>query len=642
MSTEAGEYCASILGDEGPFRIQTPDFAPRVAQQSMAVAVAEALNATQALAVEAGTGVGKTFGYLVPVLLKGERTIISTGTKNLQDQLHNRDLPRVQRALGVVSRTAILKGRNNYVCLHRLERARSEVSTKELVVIDALKQWCDRTRTGELTEFAELPSVLRGKVTSTPDNCLGLKCPEFESCYVVKARRLAQEANVVVVNHHLLLSDFRLKGEGFSVLPDAQAVIVDEAHQLCELGSQFFGERVSTQQLSELVRDTSGECTAFGDMPFLAEAAQGLADCVYEAEAAFVEVGIRQTREQFEEREDIQGLHDRIEAALNRLHDALQDVSSRNADLSNLEIRAQRLIDCWKILVRTDESGTWVHWIEPTGRGGSWNATPVDTAVSFGNLFNAYPGSWIFTSATLSALPDFSDFRRAVGLSEIRTLRLDSPFDYALQTRLYLPTGIPDPSDPSYADCIVSMLQPILRASDGGAFILCTSYRILTRIADLLRRSQAPGNGPVFVQGELAKETMLAEFSAAGNAVLVATNSFWEGVDVRGMALRVVVIDKLPFAAPGDPVTDAREAAIAAAGGNAFRDYRIPRVILALRQGIGRLIRDTTDRGLVILCDPRLHHRGYAGRILSALPSMTPVSSSEEACEWIRKVSDRC
>lgn len=641
MSTEPAEYCAAILGDEGPFQRQMPDFSPRVAQQLMATAIAEALNESQALAVEAGTGIGKTFGYLVPALLMGKRTIISTGTKNLQNQLHNRDLPRVRRVLGLSSRTALLKGRNNYLCLHRLERARCEVSSEELVVIDALKDWCGDSQTGELTEFAELSPALRSKVTSTPENCLGFKCPEFEECFVVKARRSAQEADVVVVNHHLLLSDFRLKEEGFSVLPDVEAVIVDEAHQLCELGPQFFGERVSTQQLAELIRDVVGECTTFGDMPALSEAAQDLADCVHEAEIAFIGVGVRQTRAQFEAREGIRDLHGRIEAALVGLHVALRDVSARSADLSSLENRAQRMNDRWNTLVQADSTGAWVYWVEPIGRGGSWNATPVDAAAPFAHLFSAYPGSWVFTSATMSALPDFSDFRHAVGLQDVRTLRLDSPFDYSRQTRLYLPKGIPDPADLSYADCIVAVLRPILRASDGGAFVLCTSYRILSRIAELLRKSREPADGPVFVQGELAKEVILAGFSAAGNAVLVATNSFWEGVDVKGFSLRVVAIDKLPFAAPGDPVNDAREAAITAAGGNAFRDYRLPRVILALRQGIGRLIRDTTDRGLVILCDPRLHHRGYAGRILAGLPSMTPVNRLEEACEWIRKVSVR-
>lgn len=641
MNRRAAEYCASILGDDGPFHARLRGFAPRGAQQSMAAAVAQALDDSSALVVEAGTGVGKTYGYLVPVLLTGKQTIISTGTKNLQDQLHNRDLPQVREILGLSSRTALLKGRNNYLCLHRMERARGEISAKERALFDALNEWCELTQTGELTEFAELPPGLQSKVTSTPENCLGSKCPEFENCFVAKARRSAQEADVVVVNHYLLLSDFRLKEEGFSVLPDARAVVVDEAHQLPELAPQFFGERLSTQQLAELVRDVVGECMALGDMPAVSEAAQDLADCVYEAEAAFAEAGIRQTREQFEMRAGIRDLHARIDSVLSRLHELLQDVSIRSADLCNLEIRSQRANTSWKTLVEADASGEWIYWIEPMGRGGSWNATPVDAAASFQRLLGAYPGAWIFTSATVSALPDFWDFRQSMGLLEARTLRLDSPFDYSRQTRLYMPEGLPDPADPSYADGVVATLLPIFRASDGGAFVLCTSHRALLKIAELLRNSREPHDGPVFVQGELSKEAMLAQFAAAGNAVLVGTNSFWEGVDVKGLALRIVAIDKLPFAAPGDPVSDAREAAIAAAGGNAFRDYRLPRAILALRQGIGRLIRDAADEGLVVLCDPRLHRRGYAGRILSGLPAMTRINALGDACEWIRKVSVR-
>lgn len=641
MNRQTAEDCASILGEGGPFRGRVPGFAPRAAQQSMAGAVAQALDGSCALVVEAGTGVGKTFGYLVPVLLAGKRTIISTGTKNLQDQLHNRDLPMVREVLGLATRTALLKGRNNYLCLHRMDRACHDVSLRERDLLNALSEWRDCTQTGELTEFPELPPALQGNVTSTPENCLGFKCPQFENCFVVRARRSAQEADIVVINHHLLLSDFRLKEEGFSVLPEAQAVIVDEAHQLSELGPQFFGERLSTRQLAELVRDTVGECTAYGDMPAVFEAAQELADCIFVAEAAFVEAGIRQTRVQFETRAGITDLHERIGEALQRLHVLLQDVSIRSVDLDALANRSERANACWNTLLEAKETGEWVHWIEPVGRGGSWNATPVDTAAPFGRLFGAYPGSWVFTSATLSALPDFADFRRLVGLPEVRALRLDSPFDYSKQTRLCLPEGLPDPGDPSYSDDVVSVLRPILSASDGGAFILCTSYRALSRIAALLRKMQEPGDGPVFVQGEFAKEEMLARFAAAGNAVLVATHSFWEGVDVRGPALRIVAIDKLPFAAPGDPVTDAREAAITAAGGSAFLDYHLPRAILALRQGVGRLIRDVGDRGLIVLCDPRLHRRGYAGRILSGLPAMTRARSLAEACEWIREVSGR-
>lgn len=637
-SAEWFDTCAGVLGGDGLFFHRHPGFSPRAVQQEMAAAVAEAIDARQKLMVEAGTGTGKTYAYLVPALLAAKRVVISTGTKALQDQLHNRDLPRVQEILSSPVRTALLKGRSNYLCLYRLDRLRQTRQGASIPEVTELLEWSQATRSGEIADFGELEASLAQRVTSTPDNCLGAKCPVFDHCFVVRARRSAQAAEVIVVNHHLLLSDFRLKEEGFGVLPAVDAVIVDEAHQLPELASQFFGEHLSTRQLTELARDSGNECSALGDMPGMALAAQDLADCVYKAEMLFGQIGAREAWKQFSSRRGVQKLHEQLGTALSALAGTLRDVSIRSAELEGLSARAQLVEARWRLLSATEAPTGWVRWIEPSGRGGFWRATTMETAEPFRRLFEAYPGSWVFTSATLSALSDFEDFRSSLGLSEARGLRLASPFDFSEQARLYIPSGLPDPSQPDYCDAVVAALTPILAASTGGALILCTSHQAVVRVADLLRCQKKPLYGQVMAQNDASKSALLEQFATAGDAVLVATNSFWEGIDVKGSALRVVAIDKVPFTVPGDPLHEARMAAIRAGGGRPFLDYQLPRAMLALRQGIGRLIRDAGDRGLVVLCDPRLLTRAYGHRILVSMPPMARLDGEDAACAWVGRV----
>lgn len=625
---------AAALGEDGAFQHRLEGFVPRAPQQTMAAAVSEALITDRALMVEAGTGTGKTYAYLVPALLSGKRVVISTGTKNLQDQLYSRDLPRVREVLGSSARVALLKGRSNYLCLYRLERAQQDPRQPYRIKLAELQQWAQRTVGGELAETGEQTPALAALVTSTADNCLGAKCPVFERCFVVKARRAAQAADVVVVNHHLLFADFRLKEEGFGVLPGAQTMIIDEAHQLPELAPQFFGERLSTRQLAELTRDSVAECSSHGDMPDLVDAAQQLADAVHEAETLFVPLAGREAWPAFLQRNAVADVHDALGTALEQLQVQLRTVGCRSPGLQNLADRAQLACERWRLLLAAQAPPGWVRWVEPLGRGGIWHAAPVDSAEAFGRLFAAYPGAWIFTSATLSAQPAFEDIRSALGLPEAQALRVDSPFDYARQARLYLPAGLPDPNREGYPEAVAGSLLPVLRASGGGAFVLCTSYRALLRIAALLRLTPA-GFGPVLTQGEAGKAELLERFTDSGDAVLVATNSFWEGVDVKGTALRVVAIDKLPFPAPGDPLYEARLQAIRKAGGNPFNDYQLPRTILSLRQGVGRLIRDVDDHGLVVLCDPRLRSRGYGRRILASLPPIPVVGDLDQACDWL-------
>jgi ATP-dependent DNA helicase DinG len=628
---------AELLGAQGPFARHAPGFAPRSQQQAMAEAVEAAIADRSRLVVEAGTGTGKTYAYLVPALASGRRVVVSTGTKNLQDQLFFRDLPRVRDALGLPVRVSLLKGRANYLCIYRLRKAvmdpRSRVSRTKLGVVD---DWAIRTDSGEVSELP--PTVaddqLLPLVTSTADNCLGGKCPDFAECHVVKARRAAQAADLVVVNHHLLFADFRLKEEGFGVLPGADAVIVDEAHQLPELAAQFFGEKVSTRQLSDLARDIAVEVQAFRDMPRLTEALDQLALATIELERPFNEVGAgRLGLDDFAQRTGVASALGAARTALDECRDTLQAVAERSTGLAHCAGRATTMAAAFNHIAGDAGPGL-VRWAESAGRGGALHAAPVEPIDGFRRFMAAYPGAWVFTSATLAAGADFQHFTATLGLDDAATLRLDSPFDYAEQARLHVPRGLPDPNDPAYSDAVADTLVPLIEASGGGAFVLCTSYRAMDRIAERLR-SALPF--PLFVQGEAGKSALIEQFAKAGNGVLVATASFWEGVDVKGAALRLVAIDKLPFNQPGDPVFEARLKLIRERGGNPFIELQLPRAITALRQGVGRLIRDRSDRGMVVLCDPRLRSKGYGRKVVASLPPIPALKEPAEACAWLRE-----
>lgn len=628
---------AELLGAQGPFARHSPGFAPRSQQQAMAEAVEAAIADRSRLVVEAGTGTGKTYAYLVPALASGRRVVVSTGTKNLQDQLFFRDLPRVRDALGLPVRVSLLKGRANYLCIYRLRKAvmdpRSRVSRTKLGFVD---DWAIRTDSGEVSELP--PTVaddqLLPLVTSTADNCLGGKCPDFAECHVVKARRAAQAADLVVVNHHLLFADFRLKEEGFGVLPGADAVIVDEAHQLPELAAQFFGEKVSTRQLSDLARDIAVEVQAFRDMPRLTEALDQLALATIELERPFNEVGAgRLGLDDFAERPGVASALGAARTALDECRDTLQSVAERSTGLAHCAGRATTMAAAFHHIAGDAGPGL-VRWAESAGRGGALHAAPVEPIDGFRRFMAAYPGAWVFTSATLAAGADFQHFTATLGLDDTATLRLDSPFDYAEQARLHVPRGLPDPNDPAYSDAVADTLVPLIEASGGGAFVLCTSYRAMDRIAERLRAALP---FPLFVQGEAGKSALIEQFAKAGNGVLVATASFWEGVDVKGAALRLVAIDKLPFNQPGDPVFEARLKLIRERGGNPFIELQLPRAITALRQGVGRLIRDRSDRGMVVLCDPRLRSKGYGRKVVASLPPIPALKEPAEACAWLRE-----
>jgi ATP-dependent DNA helicase DinG len=597
----------------------------------MAEAVEQVLARGGTLVVEAGTGIGKTLAYLVPALLSGERVIISTGTKTLQDQLFFKDLPLVKESLGLSLRPALLKGRANYLCLHRMQLARSEgrLPTRAAVSeLEALVDWSARTLDGDLSiaGMVSEDSGLLPLVTSTTDNCLGSECPQFDECFVAHARRQAQDADVVVVNHHLLFADMAIKQSGFGeVLPGAAAFIIDEAHQAPETASRFFSQSLSARQVDELCRDLLAESAGVaGAMGVLREPVAVCQQMVKEAQLSVAE--------RLPERGAWNDLlaEEPARLALQRLDQAIESLAGAAAELAGsargMDACIDRLDGLRLSLDRFDApaSGDEVRWFERRGRGFALHITPLQVASIFNAFRETAGAAWLFTSATLAVGDDFSHFVDQMGLEDAATLRLDSPFDYEDNARLWLPEKLPEPRDPAFLPTMLEEVVPLLQASRGRAFLLFTSHRALRQMAELLA-DRLPF--PLFVQGEQPRSMLLEQFRESGQGVLLGTASFWEGVDVIGAALSLVVIDKLPFAAPDDPVIEARSDLLRRSGGNPFTQLFLPRAVIALKQGAGRLIRDVNDRGALVICDPRIRTRSY-GRVFRA--SLPPMGLAED------------
>ena len=625
-----------IFGAEGPLATAIPGFATRDEQIAMAEHVWQALRSHGRLIVEAGTGTGKTYAYLVPALLSGRRVIVSTGTRNLQDQLFHRDLPTVTAAIGRPSRVALLKGRANYLCLHRLELAEQQAVSRGLrrevaVSLPKVRAWSRVTREGDVAELAQLGDAdpVWPWVTSTRDNCLGPECPSFDRCHVVNARRNAQAADIVVVNHHLLMADLVLKEEGFAdLLPGADAIIIDEAHQLPEVAANFLGFTVSSRQVQSLARDLASELLASGPQQSVSAAFSQTIDrqLIDLQDALNSQAGPR--RERWESAEwsavVIESLAN-LRASLDDLAASLGDAAKDSAGLANLRRRCVELSSRLGSVLEEEgaEAVPSVRWAQNTGQGVSFHLVPLDVAEQLGDLVRAHAAAWICTSATLAIGDNFDHFIQRVGMKDARTARFGSPFDYESQTLMYLPKGLDAPSSPRHTASVIDAALPVLRASGGRAFLLFTSHRALRDAAALLLARLGPALPfPVLVQGDAPREVLLTKFRERGNAVLLGTSSFWEGVDVKGAALSVVIIDKLPFAAPDDPVLKARLDAIERRGGNPFFEEQIPQAVITLKQGVGRLMRDASDFGVIMLCDQRLRTKGYGRIFLDSLPHM--------------------
>ena len=636
-----------IFGRDGPLQRALPDFRVRREQLRMAERVAAALAAGDALIVEAGTGTGKTFAYLVPALLSGRRVLISTGTRALQDQLFSKDLPLVAAALGRPARVALLKGRANYLCRYRLERVEAPAEQLSLAtpppasatqtMLGRIRTWARTTRSGDLAEVRGLADEhpVWTQVTSTRETCLGARCGEFARCHVVQARREALEADVVIVNHHLLLADLALKEDGFGdLLGAADAIILDEAHQIPDLATQFFGARVSDRQVESLLREVRAELTVA--MPGTMDRTRAQ---LAEADAALQAL-----------RHAAAGVRGAWSAGVVPLGSAVDALQGALAELSaalaaaeaaqTLQALAERCAELAASLARISaiDELEGARTLEPSGRGFALTLMPFDIAPRFRALTEARGGAWIFTSATLSVGEDFRHFSARLGLDSAATLLIASPFDHERQCLLYLPPGLPPPSAPTHTAAVIETAEPLIRAAGGGAFVLFTSHRALSQGAALLRARWGEGTPyRLLVQGEAPRERMLEEFRRDGNAVLLGTASFWEGVDVKGAALRLVIIEKLPFASPEDPLVRARIEHLTASGGDAFRDFQLPDAALALKQGAGRLIRSEDDYGVVVICDPRMVGRAYGRVFFAALPAMNVTRDPAEARRFLAR-----
>ncbi|MFO1352622.1 MAG: ATP-dependent DNA helicase [Gammaproteobacteria bacterium] len=618
------------LGREGALARQVQGFAPRPQQQRMAQAVADTLSGTGVLIAEAGTGTGKTFAYLVPALLSGKKVIVSTGTRNLQDQLFFKDLPIVRKALGVSAQVAMLKGRANYLCRHRFAlteasgRLESRAQVAELARVGA---WLSRTQHGDIAEVAEVAedSALWPRITSTTDNCLGQDCTHWQECFVVKARRRAQDADLLVVNHHLFCVDMAMRETGFAeILPGADAFIIDEAHQLPDVASHFFGLSLGSQQIIELARDTAVEQRRDApDFTVLGERARKLEKIVADLRVAFGPEPRRAPWAAVAHKTEIKAALAATQSALGELAAALAEAGVRGKGLASC---AQRCAELQARLQRLggEADADSIHWFETYTRSFTLSLTPLEVSKPFAARMAKYPGAWVFTSATLAIGEDFSHFAGRLGVREFTSLRVESPFDYVHNAVLYHPKGLPDPAAPEYGEALLEAVLPVLEASRGRAFVLFTSHHALQEASAGLQGRVAY---PLLVQGSLPKAALLERFRQLGNAVLLGTTSFWEGVDVRGEALSCVIITKLPFASPGDPVVEARIAALRQRGGNPFMDFQLPQAVIALKQGVGRLIRDVHDRGVLMLCDPRLLTKSYGRVFLASLPPMNRTRS---------------
>lgn len=617
-----------VFEKDGILASQIEGYHERTQQLEMALAIADAIEHNTQLVAEAGTGTGKTFAYLVPALLTGGKVIISTGTKNLQDQLFNRDLPNVRDALKVPVTVAMLKGRSNYVCHYHLERAANEgrfASRDDAKYLHVIKNFVENTKTGDKSELTDVPenATIWANVTSTRDNCLGGDCNFYKECFVMEARKQALAADVVVVNHHLFFADVMLRDEGVAeLLPSANTVIFDEAHQLPEVAGLFFGEDVSTSQLIELARDcTAAHLSLAKDCIELGESIPLLEKACKDFRLVFAYEGSRMPVQKALALKGFQDAFEHMKKCLEALAAVLETQAARDP---LLEKCWQRSMDLSHLLRRwiSAENDNLVRWVEVFTHSVQLHATPLSVAEGFGKQLNAQPRAWIFTSATLAVKNDFSHYLAQMGLQDAVTAAWQSPFNYQEQALFYVPPDMPDPNNPSYSSCVAAAALPVLRASGGRAFVLSTSLRAMREIHALLKEAFAENGieSPLLLQGDSSRTELLDRFRKLGNAVLVGSQSFWEGVDVRGEALSVVIIDKLPFAPPDDPVLSARVDKLNAEGKNAFMEYQLPYSVITLKQGAGRLIRDENDRGVLMICDPRLISKAYGRKIWQSLP----------------------
>ena len=639
-----------LFGTGGPLGPAVGGFRPRKSQTEMAKAIAQAITGQQTLIAEAGTGTGKTFAYLVPALLWGGKTIVSTGTKNLQDQLFSRDIPTVRKALQAPVSVALLKGRANYLCHYHLERtlANGRMTSREDVgYLREISRFLKMTQTGDKAELARVPETapVWNLVTSTRENCVGQECQYYEDCFVMKARREAQQADVVVVNHHLFFADVALKDTGVAeLLPSANTIIFDEAHQLPDTATLFFGESVSTSQVLELCRDVLAEGLSHArDGANWGAVVSVVEKAARDLRLTFPQDIVRLSLPQIAPSSDFFPALAKLKEELDGMLEVLEGQAQRAETLEQCRSRGIELAQAFKDWqydpkAKVPAGQEAVYWVEAFASSLQLHKTPLSIAQIFNNQREGVPRSWIFTSATLAVKNDFKHFAHQLGLYDEPAMSWPSPFDYGAQGLLYVPQGLPDPNSMGYTDAVLDAALPVIEAAGGRTFLLCTTLRAVKRAAERLRDEfeQRGLKFPLFVQGARGRTELLDQFRKAGNGVLIGSQSFWEGVDVRGEALSLVIIDKLPFAPPDDPVLAARIEVMEKKGMNGFVHHTLPEAIINLKQGAGRLIRDEGDRGVLMLCDPRVISKPYGRRIWQSLPPFKRTREQAEVIEFFQ------
>ena len=634
----------SILGENGSLKNVSPGFVSRASQVAMAEAVEAAIHAHSTLVVEAGTGIGKTFAYLIPALLADKKTLVSTGTKNLQDQLFHKDLPTLKKLLAINKKVVLLKGRSNYVCLYRFDGPQqhqlfeSKDAGKDFAKIE---RWSKITATGDLSELEDLAedSNVLQQVTSTTESCLGNTCEFYEKCFVVKARREAMIADVVVVNHHIFFADLSLKEESLGkLLPDVETVIFDEAHQLYDAASSFLSQRFSSRQLLLLVKDVQTEYVMLGsDHPDILRLALSLKLEVANFRLALGENGRRDAWFEIANQKDVKKSLENLCEQLTDLTRCLAEQSQRSKGLENAWERASELSVFLNSLTANKKPETdkqWIYWFETFLTGFMIYKTPIDFSSQLSSAMNDPKKAWIYASATLDAGFGVDHFTKPLGIKPSQTLLLESPFNYSEQARLYFPHYLPDVTHESFMSRWMESIIPLLEAANGRTFLLFTSHRAMKEAHGYLRTT----NFTLLMQGQTTKHALLDQFKTGERAVLLGTSSFWQGVDVQGTALCCVCIDKLPFASPGDPVTKARINAYKASGRDAFHEYQLPHAVIMLKQGVGRLIRSETDKGVLVIGDMRLLTRNYGAAFLKAMPKALIVRDEEKVVDFLKEI----
>jgi ATP-dependent DNA helicase DinG len=650
VSDDLWTRTAAVFEAHGPLASADPNYLPRPAQLALARSVCQALEARSTLVAEAGTGVGKTFAYLVPLLLAGGRALVSTATKSLQDQLYMRDLPRLVQQLGVPVHTALLKGRSSYLCRHRLQAARTTAQLPDRFAVRALarvENWAQATRSGDLAEIDGLDerSPVIPLVTSTRDNCLGTECPEFRQCHVVQARREAMAADLVVVNHHLFFADMALRDSGVAeLLPTVDAAVFDEAHQLVDAGVQFLGQTLGTSQLLELSRDVlaTGNAQARGLSPWQATAA-GVEKAARDLRLAVAgdlhEIrGVRKLRwDERAGRPELAAALDALVAALDAAAEVLAARAEIGPDFVRLHQRVLELAGLARGFAQPAADGR-VRWIDLSPQQARLIETPLDIRDMLSEQRAASPRAWIFTSATLGDDEALTWFTRQAALEEASKLRVQSPFDYANHARLWVPQRFPKPNDAAHPAAVGSLAARCAQALDGRTFVLTTTLRALEGVAAALRADadRLGASLDILTQGSQPRRALLQQFGDGRGRVLIGSHSFWEGIDMPGEALQCVLIDKLPFPPPNDPLVEARVRQVQQQGRNAFEEVHVAEAAVALKQGAGRLIRSESDHGLLVICDPRMRQMAYGRRLQAALPPMGVLNDEAQAMDWLQ------